>query len=439
MKHIIKTIMMAVACGGFFPAAATAQSYQLVTADNQLESGKRYLIVAQNESDYYAWNGLNTSDNKGEATTVSSPSDNIITPAATVIPVQLVQSNDEWKIIDTATEKYVGISSDNNTYLVGESAPISFSRFLWTISIANTGIATVKNFYNSSYHYLKFDAGDRFFRSYGNGEHTDITLYKETGSSLILYNGVDNSDAISTAAGGTRNVTLQNRTLYKDSNWNTLCLPFDLTISGSILDGDNVDVRTLSSSSFDNGTLTLNFTPASGEGSVTSITAGTPYIIKWTSGGNIVNPTFNGVTISSTAAATETSTSTYVDFVGTYSPALIYESRDKHNLYLGTGNDIYYPTRPDFTMKSCRAYFKLKNGLKAGTPSATVRAFVLNFGDGDASGIITTDFTNYTNNTDTWYTIDGRKLDGKPTQRGIYIRSTSNMHGKSNGQKVVIK
>ena len=29
-----------------------------------------------------------------------------------------------------------------------------------------------------------------------------------------------------------------------------------------------------------------------------------------------------------------------------------------------------------------------------------------------------------------WYTLDGRKLDGKPTVKGLYIR---------NGQKIIIK
>ncbi len=34
------------------------------------------------------------------------------------------------------------------------------------------------------------------------------------------------------------------------------------------------------------------------------------------------------------------------------------------------------------------------------------------------------------NGSDAWYTLDGRRLDGKPTQRGIYI---------NNGKKVAIK
>ena len=41
----------------------------------------------------------------------------------------------------------------------------------------------------------------------------------------------------------------------------------------------------------------------------------------------------------------------------------------------------------------------------------------------------TTNYTNYTND-NAWYTLDGRKLDGKPTTKGLYI---------NNGKKTVIK
>ena len=65
---------------------------------------------------------------------------------------------------------------------------------------------------------------------------------------------------------------------------------------------------------FENGTLTLNFTT---EGEVTDIVAGTPYIIRWTSGSDIINPVFEGVTISS-ANNDFISVDANVHFVGTY-------------------------------------------------------------------------------------------------------------------------
>lgn len=69
-------------------------------------------------------------------------------------------------------------------------------------------------------------------------------------------------------------VTLQDRTLHRDSYWQTLCLPFSLeSFSGTPLSG--ATVKTLSSTSFSNGTLTLNFEDAN------SIEAGKPYLVNW--------------------------------------------------------------------------------------------------------------------------------------------------------------
>ena len=48
----------------------------------------------------------------------------------------------------------------------------------------------------------------------------------------------------------------------------------------------------------------------------------------------------------------------------------------------------------------------------------------------EETGIATTNLTNQTNEADAWYTIDGRKLDKKPQQRGLYI---------NNGKKIIIK
>ncbi len=147
------------------------------------------------------------------------------------------------------------------------------------------------------------------------------------------------------------------------------------------------------------------------------------------------------MTISDATANAETN---YVDFVGTYSPVNIYTD-EKTNLYLGAGNKLYYPTASGFKVNACRGYFHLKQGLTAGKPTSPVRAFRLNFGDGEgndinASGILTTNFTNPTNADNAWYTLDGRKLNGrsaegrlqgkKPTRAGVYI---------NNGKKVVIK
>ena len=267
---------------------------------------------------------------------------------------------------------------------------------------------------------------------------------------LYLYDNQDNSTVLANSVNQTLKITLQGRTLYKDGDWNTLCLPFDVTIADSPLAGEGVDVRTLSTSDFSGGTLTLNFTPAPGQtGAVTTLEAGKPYIIKWTkpdgydgheSDFDITAPVFPSVTLKS---GTTNTTTDDVDFIGTFSPQVIYEDgTEKHNLYLGAGNTLYYPTTEGFEVNSCRAYFVLKNGLTAGEPNPGtpngVGQFVLNFGDAsEETGIVSLSKESgnqgnnpkFLNSLD-YYTLDGVRLDGKPTRKGLYI------HG---GRKVVIK
>ena len=257
-------------------------------------------------------------------------------------------------------------------------------------------------------------------------------------SLLVLADNANNTAVINTFNGQTYNVTLVGRTLYKDGAWNTLCLPFSLTeeqIAASSL--ADADIRTLSGTNFSEGTLTLAFTPkAPAEGTVTSITAGTPYIIKWAKADgydqadpatrDIKNPEFTSVTISNTSADVET---TYMDFKGTYDRTNIYTDK-KTNLYLGADDTLYYPWAEgmsSFNINAFRAYFQLKNGLTAGDPALS--RFMLNFGDGEASGIsLTPDLS--PKGKGSIYTIDGRKVNGQHAKKGLYIH---------NGRKVVVK
>ena len=239
---------------------------------------------------------------------------------------------------------------------------------------------------------------------------------------VTLANNSDNSTTISTNDGNQAYVTLSGRTLLKDGSWNTLCLPFDVTIAGSVLDGDNVEAKVFdnTSSLSDAGVLTLKFSAAPA-----TITAGTPFIVKWDNTGvNLENPVFTGVTISSTAAREVVSTDTNVKFVGQYSPFSITSDNINEILYVASGNKIGYSAGTR-TLKSCRAHFWVKPNGEA----AAARAIKIDWGDGEQTGITTTNYTNLTNS-DGWFTLDGRKLSGLPTTKGVYI---------VNGRKIVVK
>ena len=269
-------------------------------------------------------------------------------------------------------------------------------------------------------------------------EHT-LSLGKCTFcNSFILKDGSDNTFNLSYGTGHADHVILADRLLYKDGNWNTLCLPFGLTadqLDASPLAGFS-ELRTLSESMYNetSGTLTLNFTPATGDDAVTSIEAGTPYIIKWANTSETIeDPIFTGVTISNATTPVETNC---VDFVGTYSPIDIF-TEDKTNLYLGADNLLYYPSGEDmtsFTINSFRAYFQLKNGLTAGVPISPelypIKAFQLNFGDEETGIKAVSQPSTLNSELSHFFTLDGRRLSDKPASPGIYIHR---------GRKVVIK
>jgi hypothetical protein len=66
-----------------------------------------------------------------------------------------------------------------------------------------------------------------------------------------------------------------------------------------------------------------------------------------------------------------------------------------------------------------------------GTPAYARQMIIFDVDSGEVTGIVsTTDCTESTDKADVWYSLDGRKLQGKPSRAGVYI---------NNGIKVVIK
>ena len=239
----------------------------------------------------------------------------------------------------------------------------------------------------------------------------------------------DNTDILTKWNGKRANVTL-NRTLYKDGDWNTLCLPFSIdNISDTPLEG--ATLKTLESASLDNttGTLTLNFSD-----NLTAIEAGTPYIIKWTKANdyvdddahNLVNPVFNGVTIDNTARnkTCDLGDDKSISFVGNFSPVAL-QANDNTKLYLGSNNNLYYPS-VNLPINAFRAYFQM-TGITAGTVT-NARIYFDN--DTEATTGVKEVIGVKEVKDNSWYTLEGLKLSGKPTTKGVYI---------NNGRKVVVK
>ena len=143
---------------------------------------------------------------------------------------------------------------------------------------------------------------------------------------VLADHSTDNSTVIGNTDGEYATVTLSDRTLYTDGDWNTLCLPFNLELKGSPLEGFTVkelDTKnkwsmvngqwTISenghATGLDNGTLYLNFKNA------TSIEAGKPYIVKKLDAALDVNttPTFTATSGTTEGSAYNQHFSHFVD------------------------------------------------------------------------------------------------------------------------------
>lgn len=216
-------------------------------------------------------------------------------------------------------------------------------------------------------------------------------------------------------------ITLNGHTLYKDGTWNTLCLPFGVdNFSGTPLADATVKQLTKSNYWQDKNQLELNFD------NVNRATGGYLYFVKWTGGDDVTSPTFSGVII---YPYSDSPHADYVDQYGTFKPVTL-EADDKTVLYLGADNKLYYP-KSAVTINSFHGYLKLQSNLVMGDLAAGVRSIELNFGE-DTTGLeeLKNGRMEEWKTSDSWYTLDGKKLQGQPTKKGVFI---------VNGRKVVIK
>ena len=208
-------------------------------------------------------------------------------------------------------------------------------------------------------------------------------------------------------------ITLK-RTLIAGS-WNTLAVPFNVSsdMLAYLTSTYGMSVKQLSSVDVDGEHITLNFENA------TEMVAGTPYLVKVTSDFDFSAQALPNVEVSKELHPV---TSTYIDFIPTLGKTTI-DGVDKENvLFLAAENTLKHPVEIPAYMKGFRAYFQLKG------EAAGARAFSLNFGDGETTGV--TDVrSKMVDVRGDYFDLQGRKVENT-AKKGIYIQ---------NGRKVVIK
>lgn len=220
------------------------------------------------------------------------------------------------------------------------------------------------------------------------------------------------------------NVSLPGRTL-KGGLWNTLCLPFDVPLAGTSL--ASADIRTLQDAELDGTTLVLSFT---NPGTITELIAGTPYIVKPNADITDNELKVQKVTIrrGMNPVECELGDGMSVTFKGTYNRL---EGKDFENprsfLFMGAnGKSLKYPSATSYC-NAQRAYFELV-GITVASASAQageIKELVVDLDGEDPTGI---EELFDVETTGAWYDLNGRKLNGKPSQKGIYI---------NNGKKIL--
>ena len=216
-------------------------------------------------------------------------------------------------------------------------------------------------------------------------------------------------------------VTFSSRNLNAE-NWNVLVLPFDVTVKALSTAFDYAVVDVLDQTASDGN---MHFKLA-----VTgTIAANTPFMIYPTTTYNNLNQVkFTGVTIKKDAlknATVSVKDGSNNKLVGTYAETNIYGVKF-YGMQGGTWGSLENFTEASpATVKPLRAYIDMSEA----TASAPI--IYIEEPDGYTTAIKTLDVeTMNTYSTDGWYNLNGVKLNGVPTEKGIYI---------NNGKKVVIK
>lgn len=301
-----------------------------------------------------------------------------------------------WNTIAEKSQITISVSKGTLTYngKNSQSVTIDMVKGAWTdysMIVSGTKSFTVK--------FAGSGTQNRFFLD-------EVMVTKVAPQEITLD---ENSDNI-VAAAENANVTLK-RTFYKDGEWNTLCLPFDVADAKTAFAG--AELREVDTKNSHDNTIVFK--------EATAIEAGKPYLIKWAnSSSDAVNveKKFEGVTL--VADATPVVVNGGISFNGFYKMTAASEL-GASVAAIGAGNKLFKVTEGE--MKGFRAAFVLSSGVQQAAINVVI--------DGTATGIED-------------LVIDGVKANGRVYNlNGQYVGNSLNGLQPGlyiqNGKKVIVK
>ena len=253
----------------------------------------------------------------------------------------------------------------------------------------------------------------------------DVTFTVTIGDPADTHVVLDETSTTAPVASGGAVDIMVKRTI-KANEWSTLVLPFNMT-EAQVKEALGSDVQLAEFEDYeaeytgdDVTGLTINFVATNlSDG----FYANYPYLVKTSKDITeffvtaTIDPDEEDAVAEFTNGKTGPKKEVYGSLIGTYHAG---DAIPNNGLFL-SGNKFWYSAGAT-KIKAFRAYFML-NEVLSGVAEAKVRFIV----DEDAAAIegITPDMEN-----GVWYTLDGRQLNGKPTEKGVYI---------VDGKKVLIK
>lgn len=320
----------------------------------------------------------------------------LLNPVAKALELVLEGSSSGW-YLKANDGNYLASIKDKKSLLLNAKSKNSTKL---TITVDASHVATI-TFDNKCHVYF---AGEQY-KSFKSTDVSDINvqIYKrvdEQPSLVGCSEYCNNEKALGEWMNQTKDITLY-RSFVADGGYYSLCLPFEVSQEQlKNVFGASTEAFSFANASTANGEYNVYLSSETG-----TLTAGTPYIIKPSQ--DATNPVFKNVTV--TASTGKSVTNNQISFNGVLDPFPM-SNKNMFQRFLG-GNDgltlLYpnaaaaiYPTRAYFVFPSeSNAKIGFSNETSTGldqviAPSCTAKSY---------------------------FTLDGRMLENKPTHDGIYI------------------
>ena len=252
--------------------------------------------------------------------------------------------------------------------------------------------------------------------------------YVTVSGALVLDDQTDLADLTAEDLAKT-NVSFTDRAI-KANTWTMMVLPFNATVR-QISKAFGYAVVDL----FDTSKSGVNFGITMG-----TIPAYTPFIFKTDEATNMNKVTFTGITLvaANSAVAEENLTQEGLEynFVGTIKKGQP-ETTAQYIYTFGSSNDntndiklnkyAVAVLKDEYALKALRAYIV---AASSAVDASQIPSIYIEEADGSTTVIESVNANAMAAKADGWYTVNGVKLQGVPTEKGVYI---------NNGKKVVIK